>query len=234
MPDYPPSNPLSPAQSGASVEPGTTHISSQGTTSFASPHWEAIMDEISDLKDQFRRTDGSRTSIEPTDSHSPDRKTSNYPPLLPYGSMQPLSKEDLTSALPERSVTNPFIFQYFNGISILPARVAHPSRFLEQYEDFWSNPSAVSLSWLGLLYGGVLSLSHFFSSDPGHRGSQPQPKYLKRLIQCLVAADYVHGGPCILECLIHYCLMEFYFNPVTEVGHWMVAGMMAQLAFRMG
>ncbi|KAI8284125.1 hypothetical protein K4K60_002181 [Colletotrichum sp. SAR11_57] len=46
--------------------------------------------------------------------------------------------------------------------------------------------------------------------------------------------DYVRGGPYILECLIHYYLVEFYLNPVTEVGNWMVAGMMAQLAFRMG
>ncbi|KAF4820686.1 Trichosetin biosynthesis cluster transcription factor TF23 [Colletotrichum siamense] len=227
-----PSNPSSPVQSVPSAEPGTMHISSQGTTYFASPHWEAIMDEISDLKDQFRRTDESQTSIEPTDSYSPGRKTSNTPLLL-YGSMQPLSQEVLISALPERSVADRIIFQYFNEVSILPARVVHPPRFLEQYEEFWANPSAVSLSWLGLLYG-VLSLSHFFSSEPDHRQSQPQPKHLERLVQCLIAADYVRGGPYILECLIHYYLVEFYLNPVTEVGNWMVAGMMAQLAFRMG
>ncbi|KAF4430091.1 Trichosetin biosynthesis cluster transcription factor TF23 [Colletotrichum fructicola] len=124
-------------------------------------------------------------------------------------------------------------FQYFNEVSILPARVIHPPQFLKEYEDFWSHPSAVSLSWLGLLYG-VLSLSHFFSSEPDHRESQRQPKYLECLVQCLIAADYVRGGPYILECLIHYYLVEFYLNPVTEVGNWMVAGMMAQLAFRMG
>ena len=70
-------------------------------------------------------------------------------------------------------------------------------RMIVQYEDFWADPSAVSLSWLGLLYG-VLSLSHHFSSGPDHGGSQPQPKYLERLVQCLVAADYVRGGSYIL------------------------------------
>lgn len=111
------SNPLSPAQPGASAELGTMHISSQGTTYFASPHWEAIMDEISDLKDQFRRTDGRQTSMEPTDS--PCRMTSNTPLML-YGSTQTLSKEELISALPERSAADRLIFQYFNEISILP------------------------------------------------------------------------------------------------------------------
>ncbi|KAE9576497.1 hypothetical protein CGMCC3_g7346 [Colletotrichum fructicola] len=154
-------------------------------------------------------------------------------PLLLYGSMQPASKEELVSALPEQSAADRLTFQYFNEVSILPARVIHPPQFLKEYEDFWSHPSAVSLSWLGLLYG-VLSLSHFFSSEPDHRESQRQPKYLECLVQCLIAADYVRGGPYILECLIHYYLVEFYLNPVTEVGNWMVAGMMAQLAFRMG
>ncbi|KAI8310194.1 Fusarisetin A cluster transcription factor fsa6 [Colletotrichum sp. SAR11_240] len=63
---------------------------------------------------------------------------------------------------------------------------------------------------------------------------EPQPKYLEPLVQCLIAADYVRGGPNIIECLIHYYLVEFYLNPVTEVGNWMVAGMIAQLAIRMG
>lgn len=75
------------------------------------------MDEISDLKNQFRRTDERQASIEPT--KSPFRTAYNTPLLL-YGSMQPASKEELVSALPERSAADRLIFQYFNEYSILP------------------------------------------------------------------------------------------------------------------
>ncbi|KAF5525288.1 Fusarisetin A cluster transcription factor fsa6 [Colletotrichum aenigma] len=206
------------------------------------------MDEISDLRNDFRQIDETQAQIEPTDTTC---RTASNTPLLLYGSMQPVSKETLLSALPERSAADRLVFQYFNEISILPgrspdpptllclrvyayaARIVHPPKFLEQYESFWANPSAVSLSWLGLLYG-VLSLADLFSSNPEHRHPEPQPKYLEPLVQCLIAADYVRGGPKIIECLIHYYLAEFYLNPVTKVGNWMVAGMIAQLAIRMG
>ncbi|KAK1490072.1 hypothetical protein CTAM01_10922 [Colletotrichum tamarilloi] len=226
----PPCNTSSPAQPAASTEPGTMHVDSQGTTYFASPHWETMMDEISDLKNDFRKAYEGEYLVEITDVSSRAMSTT---PLLLYGSMQPISKEALISALPDRDIADRLIFRYFSEISILPARVVHPSTFLKQYEEFWTSQTAVSFSWLGLLYG-VLSLSDLFSLGPEHRQSHPRQTYLQQLVRCLIAADYIRGGPYILESLIHYFLVEFYLNPVTEVGNWMVAGIIAQLAFRMG
>ncbi|KAK1539062.1 uncharacterized protein CCOS01_00376 [Colletotrichum costaricense] len=188
----PPCNTSSPAQPAASTEPGTMHVDSQGTTYFASPHWETLMNEISDLKNDFRKDYEGEYLVEITDVSSRAMSTT---PLLLYGSMQPVSKEALISALPDRDIADRLIFQYFSEISILP---------------------------------------DLFSLGPEHRQSHPRQTYLQQLVRCLVAADYIRGGPYILECLIHYFLVEFYLNPVTEVGNWMVAGIIAQLAFRMG
>ncbi|KAK7452597.1 fungal specific transcription factor [Colletotrichum acutatum] len=209
-----PCNTSSPAQPVASTEPGKMYVDSQGTTYFASPHWETMTDEISDLKTDFRKAYEGEDLIEITDVSSRAMSTT---PLLLYGSMQPVSKEALISALPDRDIVDRLIFQYFSGISILPARVVQPSTFLKQCEEFWTSQTAVSFSWWGLLYG-VLSLSDLFSLGLEHRQSHPQQTYLQQLNASFITPRWA----------------EFYLKPVTEVGNWMVAGIIAQLAFRMG
>ncbi|KAH6959615.1 hypothetical protein BKA56DRAFT_662631, partial [Ilyonectria sp. MPI-CAGE-AT-0026] len=219
-------------------ESGTMHRSAKGTSYVGSPHWAAIIDGISELKDHFDHIDGSQAPSElgqqPV-SPSPE-------PLLLYSCTRPPPREQLISELPERSIVDRMVFQYFSEISILPLCILHPSTFLQQYESFWADPSTASIHWLGLLYSIMcLSVIFFLHSEQQTigsvfkmRGSPFQPKYLEQMVHCLIGGDYIRGGPNVIETLIHYSLLEAFRQVDSEAGNWMVSGLTTQLAMRMG
>jgi hypothetical protein len=123
-----------PSLSGRAVsESGTMRIGAKGTVYVGSPHWEAIMDEISELRDRSGRVDESQASsnagVEPT-GLTPSG------PLLLYNYTRPMTKGQLLCALPAKSVADRLVFQYFNEIVVLPRKSAFQGdRFLSSGES---------------------------------------------------------------------------------------------------
>ncbi|KAF5532866.1 fungal specific transcription factor factor [Fusarium mexicanum] len=63
------------------------------------------------------------------------------------------------------------------------------------------------------------------------------PEYAHQMVHCLKAGDYVRGGPCILETLINYTVLELMTtcpSPDVHSGIYATTGLMTQIAFRMG
>lgn len=60
------------------------------------------------------------------------------------------------------------------------------------------------------------------------------PTFLDETVRALVLADYMNGGPHIIEALINYQLIEQTRYPDASVSTWILVGIILRLALRMG
>jgi len=109
-----------------------------------------------------------------------------------------------------------------------------------QYEQFWENPQATPIMWLGLLFC-IMCLATLYSLRAGRRpiDSEAYPEesvllYRRRAVQCLKLADYTQNAPYTIETLLLYLCSEYFRSNETQFGVWLVFGMVVRLAFRMG
>jgi hypothetical protein len=104
--------------------------------------------------------------------------------------------------------------------------------------------------WVGLLYN-MMCLStqyqqaYLASSDmPPSEHSTPRSlasdsqravdTFRERTIQCLVLGHYTKGGPCVMETLILYFLVEVFLVEDMEIGNWILVGTIVHVAIHMG
>ncbi|KAM5360713.1 hypothetical protein ACJZ2D_013591 [Fusarium nematophilum] len=237
------SNNLGPVQmsqcTGEDLKTGSLNTSPAASVYVSSAHWVAILEDISELKEQAEFENNTLSTEANDDSLAMDE---NERPALLSGYRGSFSKEDLLAAVPPRPVVDRLVSEYFNDLDMMPhLSCPHTGTFLREYENFWKNPSDVSLIWLGLLYG-MMCLSARFSStslpsDPEpewHDTKASRPLYLDQMVQCLVLGDYTRGGPYVIETLLHYFTIEHIRRPDTEIGIWLLVGVILRLALRMG
>lgn len=109
-----------------------------------------------------------------------------------------------------------------------------------QYEQFWRAPDKTSTVWLGLLFSvlTVAMLSYQRSGDepPEFRGKvlDLTNTYRKLTSQCLVLADFTKPVQGTIETLVLYLHSEYTQSKDSEVGIWVMVGMIVRLAMRMG
>lgn len=98
---------------------------SHGANYVNSVHWAAVLDSISELKDQYEREEEARMLA--TSSHVP--RDSPGPRLL----YEPVhaTKDDVLASIPARSVVDRMVAQYFNGQGATPP-VLHSGQFLRE------------------------------------------------------------------------------------------------------
>ncbi|GFF78799.1 uncharacterized transcriptional regulatory protein C139.03 [Aspergillus udagawae] len=149
--------------------------------------------------------------------------------------------QELLDAMPSRRESDALVALYFRAQEY--RSVLHPTEFLKRYNAFWENPSATSVSWLGLLYSIYCLTSQFQSlsraRDDALSACSPTILYKilgyrVKVVQCLVRAQFAKGGPDIMETLVHYLLIESYLNRDSNVGVWLLMGNIVQIAIRMG
>lgn len=58
--------------------------------------------------------------------------------------------------------------------------------------------------------------------------------FRQRIVQCLILGKYTNGGPYVLETLVLYFTNEHFLSKDTEIGVWILLGMIVQFALRMG
>lgn len=111
-----------------------------------------------------------------------------------------------------------------------------------KYNAFWENPSATSVSWLGLLYSIFCLTSQVQSQESGLSRAQNNASsvwsptalykilgYREKVVQCLVRGQFAKGGPDIMETLVHYLLIESYMNRDSNIGVWLLMGNIVQI-----
>ncbi|CAJ2507125.1 Uu.00g083110.m01.CDS01 [Anthostomella pinea] len=118
--------------------------------------------------------------------------------------------------------------------------ILHKTEIVKQYTRFWEEPSAVSVSWLGLLFSILCLATQFHPSGLVIPNNSTCPTeysiqyYREKVVQSLVLAQYSKGGLFVVETLIHYLAIEQYLRRDTEIEVWLVLGVAVQSAIRMG
>ncbi|KAI1078118.1 fungal-specific transcription factor domain-containing protein [Whalleya microplaca] len=222
-------------------ECGSIQLTKTGASYVSSAHWAAVLDGIAEIKDHFEKEEEAQAA-------SPGLFDNPHPdwtgPQLLYGCTK-LSKEEILESIPTRPIVDRLVSRYFNSFEMSPA-VLHSVQFLKEYEEFWENPSATPVIWLGLLFAIMCLAAQFqkFRLDPGVQtpeilSMEQDLEYMmgafrEKIVQCLVLGNYTKGGPCVLETLMLYIAVEVFISKDAEIGIWILMGTLVQLAMHMG
>ncbi|RFU24674.1 hypothetical protein B7463_g11665, partial [Scytalidium lignicola] len=213
-----------------------------GTRWVDATHWQAILDDITELKDFAEPFEhiGDETGDETRDSTFVDAAADgNHGPTLLVGVFPPVSQSELLTFLPPRAVVDRLVSRYFNSKepSIV---ILHVPTFYREYTQFWDNPREVSVVWVGLLYTILCCsvASYYRAGDilPGALGESKDiiDAYRTRAVQCLVLADYTTLRRYTVETLVLYLGTEFIRSSETQFGISVILGVIVRLAMHMG
>ncbi|GIJ83269.1 hypothetical protein Asppvi_002088 [Aspergillus pseudoviridinutans] len=226
---------LATPSSSASVpspERADLKLTKSGTGFKDSTHWTSVLSDVTAAKEGAIP---SETAFD--DGSSPLEQN-----VLLFEGCKHATDQELLDAMPPRRESDALVALYFRAQEYRLS-VLHPTEFLKRYNAFWENPSATSVSWLGLLYSiycltsQVQSLSTAQDNASSVWSATALYKilgYREKVVQCLVRAQFAKGGPDIMETLVHYLLIESYLNRDSNVGIWLLMGNIVQIAIRMG
>ncbi|RYP65658.1 hypothetical protein DL771_008210 [Monosporascus sp. 5C6A] len=222
-------------------ECGSMQLTKSGASYVNSAHWAAVLDGIAEIKDHFEKEEEVQASRRLSEPPYPDWTG----PQLLYGCPKLATKEEILASIPARPVVDRLVSRYFNSFEMSPAFM-HSVQFLKEYEDFWENPSATPVIWLGLLFTIMCLATQFqkFRLDPGvqtpatlsiEQDLQKRVEtFRQKSVQCLVLGNYAKGGPYVLETLMLYIAVELFLRNDAEIGVWILLGTIVQLAMHMG
>lgn len=221
---------------------GRISLENHETSYVGSAHWTSILDGIAELKDHFDDdTKGHSRTDQETDT---GQLASTERPILLFGSTKDTTKEEVLSAIPPRPVVDRLISSYFNAMDMAPV-IIHGPTFLKEYEKFWENPMVMPVMWVGMLYAMMCLATQFqsFLVDPKGPDLGPQSpqevqrlvqRYQEKIAQCLVLGKYTKSVPYTIQTLLLYFTTEHFQSEDTQIGTWILLGMVVRIAMRMG
>ncbi|CAG9990095.1 unnamed protein product [Clonostachys byssicola] len=208
------------------ADPGTLNLRESGASYVQSAHWEAILTKVRGLKEDLV-----------TDSRALPGSH------LFYGPNRHATREEILAACPPRPVVDRLMALHFDSYIVTPY-IIHSKKFLREYEAFWEDPTATSISWIGLMFSLLYiaaQLQTFTIDINDGQAESLKAEYLamkdafrEKAVQCLILARYTMGGPYILETLITILTGEFVLMKDGVTDGWLLIGMILQLATRMG
>ncbi|KAH7254653.1 hypothetical protein B0J15DRAFT_558938 [Fusarium solani] len=212
-----------------SPEATNLHLTRSGTGFKDSTHWTTVLSGVTETKDQ---EDPVQAETAFDDGSSPLDQT-----VLLFEGCKHVTHQELLDGLPPRRESDALIAFYFR---------AQEYR-LVKYNEFWKDPSAASVSWLGLLYSifcltiqvqsqqSCLSKAQGTAAYPSQSTEMPRKLvYREKVVQCLIQAQFAKGGPDIMETLVHYIVIENNLNKDSNIRVWLLMGNIVQIAIRMG
>ncbi|SCV30407.1 uncharacterized protein FFB14_03032 [Fusarium fujikuroi] len=222
----------SPASALSPSQPGSMRLSSHGVGAsyVGSVHWAAVLDSISELRDHYEEEEEARML-----ATNDQGLLQNPGPRLLYEPVH-TTKADLLTSIPPRPVVDRMVARYFNTQGVVPS-ILHCGHFLQEYEKFWQDPSAVSCTWIGLLFSVmcVATLCQHSIDDPTDPEIQERVRlFREQTLHSLILGQYTKGGEYVIETLINYLICESFMSQNDETGLWLVQGMIVQLALSQG
>ncbi|KAI1312689.1 hypothetical protein F5Y03DRAFT_338787 [Xylaria venustula] len=209
-----------PTSASTPSDSGSLWSNANETRYVGGAHWTAILDGISDLKE---------------DVDSQGHGSQHAHPQLLYG-CKPTSKDAILSSLPMRTILDRSISRYFNMLDLAPSAV-HNIQFLREYEKFWLAPMEAPIVWIGLLFSMLClsSLAEETADTWAGEGHNPLIDiYRERIVQCLLIGEYTNQGPYVIETLYHYLTIEFSVRKEADKDIWLLLGTSVNLAMKMG
>ncbi|EED16281.1 C6 transcription factor, putative [Talaromyces stipitatus ATCC 10500] len=211
-----------------------------GTTYVDSSHWQAILDdvcpsfELSDRADHYISIAQGSQEICAVEVE----QDASRPTLLFYGDRVP-TKQDLIADLPEREVVDRLIAKFFNSDDPMLAIIHFPT-FHREYNQFWNDPSRVSLPWLAFLYGcmtmavGIFRRSMETLPSPLGDAVDEINRFHRRCCHCLINSNYTTVGRYKVEALLINATIEYTKRGNSSMSVSIVLGIAIKLAMRMG
>ncbi|RAH43440.1 Zn(II)2Cys6 transcription factor [Aspergillus brunneoviolaceus CBS 621.78] len=213
--------------------PGTILIEKDGTNYHNPTHWQAVLDEIAEVKEFLQMHEN--TSLEEVEEEDVVPAVSG--PVLLFGNSISSTISELLAALPVRSMADRLISAYLNSKES-PLVLIHTPTFTREYTAFWKNPQSASISWLAYLYT-ILSAAaglHLFTTAGRAEGhfAEAFDEYFRLASQCLTMAEYTRPGRYKLETLILSICCEILRSTDTHVGPSVLLGVATRLAIHSG
>ncbi|TVY12787.1 Pyrrolocin cluster transcription factor fsdR, partial [Lachnellula arida] len=216
-----------------------------------SEHWEAILDDISELKIDLE--DPAATSEIP-----------DFRPQILFGDNS-ASRAEIISSIPPKPVCDVLISRWFSRIlsnyghgslgrtyayvyergdyiiNIMLRRNRLIIRW--QYDQMFKDPNETPLMWIGLLFSILGLASYFYAVAGDELHSMPQPftsmwemstHFRDRTAQCLVEVNYLRPRRYTVEALCFYYSLDLYQKRDSEFGAYVVLGIIVRVAMRLG
>ncbi|KAF7554331.1 hypothetical protein G7Z17_g2944 [Cylindrodendrum hubeiense] len=206
-----------------------------------SSHWVTILEDIQCLKDEVSEEYSSNTSLELTLFESFDADVHGSPAIRTslLSSAPSLTREQILDMIPPRKVVDRHVSHFFNAFDMAPF-LLHRSKFLAEYANFWSNPSATPIMWIGLLCS-VMTMSAFLQQQdvvalgmPTAESQDMLENYRTLTIHCLVAGDYLQPGRYTIETLTLHFGVDQNVNLDASISNWVLIGVVIRIALRVG
>ena len=204
-------------------------------------HWAALLNEIGEVKNYFvshkKEYEAQMEKVEQA------RKTMGADvgagPALLFGATIPPSRSEILGQIPSRYMSDILIGRYFNTFD--PAtHILHGPTFQRHYNQHWADPSKSSIVWIAMLFAmmrlAMLSYGREGDEPPEFRGKCQDlaANFRTQMAHCLITADYTKPHNFIIETLIFHLHAEYTSNRDAEASVWVLVGMIARLAMRMG
>ena len=160
-------------------------------------------------------------------------------PIFLFGGARVPEFQEVLAQMPKRTVTDKLVTRYFNSYD--PAvHILHPPTWYRVYEKHWENPEASGPAWLGQMFAILCLAMHSYhrmdDEPPEYRGkSLATASHYRALTgQCLLLADFTKPVNHMMETMVLHLHCEYARTRDTEVGVWVLVGMIVRLAMRMG
>jgi len=213
----------------------------QKTFYLGEAHWAALLNEISEVKNYFvshkKEYEAQMEKVEQA-RRSMGADIGAGPALL-FGAAVPPSRAEILAQIPSRYMSDILIGRYFNTFD--PAtHILHGPTFQRQYNQHWADPSKSSIVWVAMLFAmmrlAMLSYGREGDEPPEFRGKCQDlaANFRTQMAHCLITADYTKPHNHIIESLIFHLHAEYTCNRDAEASVWVLVGMIARLAMRMG
>jgi hypothetical protein len=204
-------------------------------------HWAALLNEIGEVKNYFvAHKQEYEAQMEKVAQSRREMGTDvGAGPALLFGATVPPSRSEILAQIPSRYMSDILIGRYFNTFD--PAtHILHGPTFQRQYNAHWQDSSKTSIVWVAMLFAmmrlAMLSYGREGDEPPEFRGKCQDlaANYRTQMAHCLITADYTKPHNYIIETLIFHLHAEYTSNRDAEASVWVLVGMIARLAMRMG
>ncbi|EXJ88483.1 hypothetical protein A1O1_05413 [Capronia coronata CBS 617.96] len=213
----------------------------QKTFYIGEAHWAVLLNEIGEVKNYFvahkKEYEAQMEKVEQA-RKSMGTDVGSGPALL-FGSTIPPSRPEIFAQIPSRYMCDILIGRYFNTFDP-GTHILHGPTFQRQYNQHWADPSKSSIVWVAMLFAmmrlAMLSYGREGDEPPEFRGKSQDlaVNYRTQMAHCLITADYTKPHNHLIETLIFHLHAEYTSNRDAEASVWVLVGMIARLAMRMG
>lgn len=213
-------------------------IGHTGTQTYAgSNHWTGILNQITEVKKSLE--DHLRGDIDEREEEEWDHL--NARSTVTFGIPKPTSKAMLIQELVDvgKKDVDRLLALWFNSVDPL-LFIIHAPTFLEEYKQFWKDPSSTPIMWIAMLFS-IMALgiivgprSQGTPFDDDDHMSSPAHKFQQLASSAMVLADIAKSQPYTLETLMIYGECEFLKRDDRHSKIWLMNGVVLRVAIRMG